>query len=138
VWNREGSQTKLGAVRTRQGRDPIGSAARCGIARDRRPARIVAVESETGVDVHLGAAPRTYYHSAFGTHQPRMLGTTIRAVARIHPKAVSIGTKSRKRPEPRRPFHLVLGEDTGARLIHRILTHGFKPHPCFRVVQADI
>src|SRR5689334_8349809 len=59
-----GAHTDLGALGPGERRHAIGRRAGSRIDCDRRPAGVVAVEAQAGIDVELRAAPRPEYGTA--------------------------------------------------------------------------
>src|SRR5207247_7143698 len=88
-----GTHADSGALGSNEGRDAVDRFARCGVARTRRTAPIIAVKAQAGVDVRLCAEPRTEHCPAFRTHDSGAVDAAVGWIACVDPKAVAVYTK---------------------------------------------
>src|SRR5262249_37085216 len=98
MWNHDGSQSNLAALRARERRHAIGRLTGRRIARDRGAPRVVAVETEPGVRIHLGATPGTNDDSALGAGDRRIGNAAVRAIDRVDSKSIAVDARAGERP----------------------------------------
>src|SRR5580765_8615370 len=138
MWYRHRPHPEFRAVRTDERGDLIGWLPCRRIARDRRPASVVAMEAKPGIGVQFGAAERPDHEAALGTHQAGAGNAAVRRVARGHAETVAIHSNTCQRPKPRAPRDFILNVSRAARLDHRILPDGAEPSPRFGVIEPDV
>src|SRR4029077_21102384 len=131
-------QAEFRAVRADERRHAFDGLPRRGVARDRRPAGIVAVEAGPRVRVQLGAAERPDHHAALGTYQAGAGDAAVGRVVGGHAEPVAVHPNARHRSKPRTPRDFVLNVSRAAGLDHRILPDGLEPPPRFGVIEPDV
>ena len=134
---RDRPQAEFRAVRPDERRHAIDWLPCRRIARDRRPAGVVAVEAEPRVRVQLGAAERPDHEAALGTHQTGAGNAAVRRVARGHTETVAIYSNARQRSiraTSREPFSergsLARNLDSPARLDAEATNNFNEGKPC--------
>jgi hypothetical protein len=107
------SKTKFGAAGTNEGRDRIDRAAADGVDTRHRTARVVAMESHSGIRVQLGSGPWPKRRAELRADQALRSRARVVASVRSHRELIQVGAHPHRRAHDARPFRFRLRVHAG-------------------------